>query len=251
MKKILFATLMSLSVSGFAMSANEIVQKAEQISYYKGKDGKAKVTMNISDGRSRQFVILRKNAGKNQKFFVYFKTPGDVRRMTFLIHKYTTKDDDRWMYLPENDLVKRIASGDKRTSFAGSNFFYEDVSGRNPKDDNHELIETTDNFYVIKSIPVKASQVEFVYYKTWIHKTTFIPTKVSYYNKAGKNYREYEAKKVEKIDGFQTVTEAVMRDLESGGETKLSYSKVKYNIGLKDNIFTERFLKNPPKKLLK
>ncbi|MBN2779600.1 MAG: outer membrane lipoprotein-sorting protein [Alphaproteobacteria bacterium] len=251
MKKILFPILMGLSFSVFAMNANEIVSKAEQASYYQGQDGRAKVTMNISDGRSRQFVILRKNFGKDQKFYVYFQRPSDVRKMSFLIHKYMQKEDDRWMFLPALDLVKRIAAGDKRTSFAGSHFYYEDVSGRDPKEDKHELVDTTDDFYVIKSTPKKSGSAEFAYYKTWIHKGTFIPTKASYYKKGDKEYRQYEALKVQKLDGFQTVTEAVMRDLESGGETKLSYNEVKYNMGLEDNLFTERYLKNPPKQYLK
>lgn len=251
MKKLLFAILMGLSVSSFAINANEIVQKAEKAAYYQGKDGRAKVTMNISDGRTRQFVILRKNSGKNQKFYVYFKRPSDVRKMSFLIHKYQNKNDDRWLFLPALDLVKRIAAGDKRTSFAGSTFFYEDVSGRNPNDDVHELIETTDDFYVIKSTPKKTGEVEFSYYKTWVHKKTFIPTKASYYRAGDKEYRQYEALKVQNVSGFKTVTESVMRDLESGLETKLSYAEVKYNMGLQDSLFTERYLKNPPKKHLK
>lgn len=237
--------------SSFAeISVDDIVDKAVTASYYKGQDGRAKVTMDISDGRQRQFTILRKNFGEDQKIYVYFKRPSDVRKTAFLVHKHIEKDDDRWMYLPALDLVKRIAAGDKRTSFVGSNFFYEDVSGRNPVDDIHKLIETTDDFYVIKSTPKKENSAEFAYYKIWIHKNSFLPIKTSYFNKADKEYRQYEAKKIETIDGYQTVTQAVMRDLENESETKLSYSNVKFDVGLEDNVFTERYLKSPPKQWL-
>ncbi|MBN2676294.1 MAG: outer membrane lipoprotein-sorting protein [Alphaproteobacteria bacterium] len=256
MKKLLFTVLMGMSVSSFAMSANDIIDKANQASYYKGNDGSAVVSMDIKDSqgrsRNRKFTILRKNvSGQNQKFYVYFERPSDVKKTAFLVHKNTQKDDDRWMYLPSLDLVKRIASGDKRTSFVGSTFFYEDVSGRNPQEDNFELVDTTDDYYVIKGTPKKADTVEFSSYKTWIHKTTFLPIKMSYLDKSGKEYRTYSADKVETVGGFPTVVQATMSDLGSGGKTTISYSKVKYNVGLPEDVFTERYLKTPPQEWLK
>lgn len=252
MKKFIIAIIMLIiATPSFAINVNEIIKKAEQASYYQGKDGKAKVDMHISDGRRRQFVVLRKNFDKDQKFYIYFNRPNDVRKTAFLVHKYQDKVDDRWMFLPALDLVKRIASGDKRTSFVGSNFFYEDISGRNIADDNHKLLETTDNYYVVESAPKDLNSVEFKYYKSWIHKTSFIPVKVSYFDKSDVEYRQYEAKRIETIDGYQTVVEAEMRDLYDNTNTKISYSAVKYNQYLEENIFTERFLKAPPRNLLK
>ena len=116
-----------------AQDVNEIIDHANKVSYYAGDDGRADVKMTIVDDqgrkRIREFVIRRHDVseGREQKFYVYFKEPSDVRKMVFMVHKNITKDDDRWLYLPALDLVKRIAASDKRTSFVGSNFFYEDV----------------------------------------------------------------------------------------------------------------------------
>jgi hypothetical protein len=134
-----------------------IVNKANIVAYYQGKDGKAKVKMTITNKkgqkREHQFIILRKDVedGGDQKYFVYFQKPPDVRKMVFMVHKHADpkKDDDRWLYLPAFSLVKRIAAGDKRTSFVGSDFLYEDISGRSLAEDKHELIETTDELFVI------------------------------------------------------------------------------------------------------
>jgi hypothetical protein len=67
--------------------------------------------------------------GGDQDFMVFFSRPSDVRGTVFLVAKHVDRDDDRWLYLPGLDLVRRISAGDKRTSFVGSHFFYEDVSG--------------------------------------------------------------------------------------------------------------------------
>ena len=42
-----------------------------------------------------------------------------------------------------------------------------------------------------------------------------------------------------------------MKDLRSGGETVLTYSDVKYDVGLPEDIFTERYLRQPPNQYIK
>lgn len=254
-KTMLFGLLALLvSTSAFAAdpSVDEIVSKANLAAYYGGDDGRAEVNMTIKDSqgreRTREFIILRKDKedGGAQLFYVYFKKPSDVSKMVFMVHKYTDKDDDRWMYLPALDLVKRIAASDKRTSFVGSNFMYEDVSGRNLSEDTHELAKSDDKRYVIKNTPKKPNEVEFSSYTVEIDKKTFLPVKAVYLDKNGKEYRIVEAVKTAVIDGIPTVTESKVTDIAAGSSTVSKFSKIKYNIGLKEDIFTERYLRRPP-----
>ena len=232
---------------------DEIVTRANLAAYYGGEDGKAEVHMNITDSqgrkRNRTFVILRRDVadGGPQKFFVYFKKPSDVRKMVFMVHKYIEKDDDRWLYLPALDLVKRIAASDKRTSFVGSHFFYEDVSGRSITEDHHKLVETTEAHFVIENTPKDPARVEFSAYTVWIDKKTFMPVKAEYLDNQNRKYRIVEALEIKQIQGMPTVVKSRVQDLLGGGETVSEFKSVKYNIGLKDEVFTERYLRRPPK----
>lgn len=244
---------------GFSLQAGEptvaeIIERANQASYYAGQDGKAKVKMVITDSkggtRERSFTILRRNGeGGDQKFYVYFEAPADVRKMAYLVWKNTKGDDDRWLWLPALNLSKRIAPGDKRTSFVGSDFVYEDVSGRGLDEDTHTLVETTDTHYVLDNVPVDSDSVKFSRYRLWINKQTWLPTKAEYLNKSGQLYRRVEALKVETIDGIPTVLESKVNDLEAGSHTVNTFSDVSYNLGLKDRIFSERFLRRPPREV--
>ncbi|HUU16270.1 MAG TPA: outer membrane lipoprotein-sorting protein [Sedimentisphaerales bacterium] len=235
-----------------------IVNKANIVAYYQGKDGKAKVKMTITNKqdqkREREFIILRKDVedGGDQKYFVYFQKPADVRKMVFMVHKHTDlkKDDDRWLYLPALSLVKRIAAGDKRTSFVGSDFLYEDVSGRNLAEDTHELIETTDKLFVIKNVPKQPDTVEFNYFNVSIDRKTYVPVKMEFYDKKNKLYRVIESQKVEKIQDFPTVVKSLVSNLKTGSKTEMEFSNVKYNINLED-IFTERYLHRPPREAIR
>lgn len=241
------------------LDVQKIVEKANIVAYYQGNDGKAKVNMVIIDKsgnkREREFIILRKDVkdGGDQNYFVYFHRPADVRRMTYMVNKHAQldKDDDRWLYMPALDLVKRIAAGDKRTSFVGSDFLYEDVSGRSLEEDTHELIETNETLYVVKNTPKKPDTVEFGYFNVAIDRKTFVPMKMEFFDKQERLYRIIESKKVEKIQDFYTVVKSEVKDLKKESKTEMEFSDVRYNINLNDNIFTERYLRRPPREAIR
>jgi len=251
------------------ISVDDIVDRTNRTAYYQGQDGRANVRMTITDSqgrtREREFTILRWDSPPaesndtaaedtfcgDQKIYVYFDKPADVKKMVFMVWKHIDKDDDRWLYLPSLDLVKRIAATDKRTSFVGSDFFYEDVSGRNVNDDVHELEKTTDNYYVLKNTPKDPDSVEFSYFRMWITRKTFLPATIEYFDNKGKKYREYTAMQVETIQGYPTVTRARMKDLRTASETVLEYADVVYDIGMPEEVFTERYLRRAPREYLR
>ncbi len=257
------AAVMLLSPSAMAAEAgelkdaNEIVERTNTAQYYAAKDGRALVRMKIVDGKGRsqrrQFAVLRRDVkdGGDQNYLVVFDQPADVRNTTFLVKKHTKKDDDRWLYLPGLDLVKRIAASDERTSFVGTHFFYEDISGRHPAEDDHQLLETTDTEYVVKSTPKSKKGVEFAHYTLRVDKKTFLPTKIEYVNGQGNVYRRIETVKVSTVQGLPTITRLKVSDLESGGYTLSDVSSVQYDLGIPDGIFVETSLRNPPQKWLR
>jgi len=253
---VALSILLTLSAASPAIAetppdADAIMRRANEAFYYAGQDGRSDVEMTIRDAqggtRTRSLTILRLNEGADQKFYVYFKAPADVRRMAYLVWKRNEGEDDRWMFLPALNLERRIAPGDKRTSFAGSDFFYEDVSGRNLREDTREWVETTEEAYVILHRPVNPRSVEFDHYKVWVDRTTFLPMRSEYYDANGKLYRTVVSEEVETIDGFPTVLRAVASDLVTGSSTVNAFSNIRYDVGLSPNLFTQRFLRRPPR----
>ncbi|MFT5163211.1 MAG: hypothetical protein ACI9FJ_001796 [Alteromonadaceae bacterium] len=261
MKKIL--TLVLLSWSLFTVNAadltdaNTIINQANLASYYAGDDGRAQARMKIVDSQGnqqvRQFTILRKDNDNqlDQDMLVFFSRPSDVKGTVFRVAKKPKTDDDRWLYLPALDLVKRISAGDKRTSFVGSHFFYEDVSGRNPKEDTFTLTSTDDEFYHIKGQPKDANSVEFAYYQATIRKTSFLPMEVLYFDQQDKPIRQMQVLKTKDINGITTVMHSKITRFDDNSYTEMQFRKVKYNNDLPQDIFSERSLRTPPKTWLK
>lgn len=248
---------LSLVLPGLAgaaetLSADEIVERANLAAYYAGNDGRSEARMRIIDGQGReqrrQFTVLRRDVkqGGDQQFLVVFSQPADVRGTAFLVKKQVNGDDDRWLYLPGLDLVKRIAAGDKRTSFVGAHYYYEDVSGRRPDEDSHELVATGADEFELLHRPLDPRSVEFAEYTTWIDRETFLPMRIEYRDANGKPIRRVEVKNVEVIEGIPTVTASRISDLASGGYTDVQFRYIDYNLGMPDDLFGERSLRAPP-----
>ncbi|OIO36493.1 MAG: hypothetical protein AUJ74_02035 [Candidatus Omnitrophica bacterium CG1_02_44_16] len=225
--------------------------------YYPQTDAKSEISMRIVNRqgqvRERRLTMLRLNEtpGGGQFYYIYFHEPADVKGMSFLVLKHLGRDDDRWLYLPAIDLVKRIATSNRRTSFAGSDFTYEDVSGRALDEDEHVLTGDENlgaySCLVVKSTPKRPGEIEFSYMKFWIDKTTHLSLKVEHYDLKGKLYKVYETQEIQTIQGTPTITKAVMKDLENERYTEITMKNVSYGAGITSDIFQERLLRRPPR----
>lgn len=239
------------------LDADEIVRRANAAMYYAGEDRRTETRMLIKDGQGRtqrrQFTALRQDVedGGEQNMLVVFSQPSDVRGTVYLVKKHPGDDDDRWLYLPGLDLVKRISAGDKRTSFVGAHSFYEDVSGRWLGDDEHSLVDTTEEHYVLQHKPRDEGSVEFSDYTTWIDRQTFLPMKTEYRNENGDVYRRVEVLAVETIQDNPTISRCLVSDLETGGSTEIRMRWAEYDQSLPQSLFTERSLRQPPRDWLK
>ncbi|MBU1699854.1 MAG: outer membrane lipoprotein-sorting protein [Candidatus Eisenbacteria bacterium] len=239
--------------------AVEIMKQAHMNLFYAGDDGIAEVKMTLVDKngreREREFTMLRWDGedGGEQRYYTYFNKPADVRRTTFMVIKQVDKDDDRWIYIPAVDLVRRISSNDKNSSFVGSDFSYEDVSGRHWLDDAHELTGEGEldgtPVYIVKSTPNDGAK--WAYRISYIDRERRLPLKEEYFDKKDEMIRLFTADEIKEIDGFSTVTTRTMKDLKRDHHTVVTFSEVKYNVGVEPDIFAERYLKNPPREYIK
>lgn len=251
-------SFLAISINAQTPSAEVIADKTAMSYKYLGDDFITMAHMNLRDAKGktimeRELLLMRKNVKGTlqQKWYAYFKKPADIRKMVFMAQKNPGESDDKWVFLPAMDLVKRLAGSDKRSSFAGSQFVYEDVTGRDPKLDNHSLVSSDGEYYEFRSTPKSSKGVEFSYYVTWSNKNHFKPMRRVFYDKRGNALKEYKAEKVESIQGLETITEFSMTDLRTGESTYTVYSDFKYNVGIDDKVFTESQIKRSPRKWLK
>jgi len=242
-----------------AVSAVEIVEKSHQAFHYAGADMKARVTMDLiaASGRKRTRVLtmLRRNDPKNreQRYYMFFHQPGDVRGTAFLVWKYPERDDNRWIFIPAVNMVRRVAASDSRSSFVGSDFNYEDVSGRDVQGDTHTLLREEElsgtDCYLVQSVP--ETPAEYVKKLTWIDKATFLPRREEYYDAQNELARVFTADRIEVVASHPTVVKRTMKNVKSGHRTEVTFEEVGYDVGMEADIFTQRSLQQPPRKWIR
>jgi len=256
----LFALVLpSTGVNAAEPDARKIVARSLQTFYYTGTDMQARISMRLinAQGRERKRVmtLLRKNIGDkgSQRYYIYFHAPVDVKGTTFMVWKYLQKEDDRWIFIPAIKLVRRIAADDKRSSFVGSDFTYEDVSGRAVDDEAHTLLRTEKlngrPVYVVESKP--KTKTDYVRRLSWIDRERWLPLKEEYFDARGEKMRVFTANRVEQVDGQWTATARTMKNLQTGHRTEARFDRVKYGVGLQQGLFSERYLRNPPRRWIR
>ena len=246
-----------------AESAVEIMERSQNAYYYAGTDAKGRLLMELIDRdggkRVRDMTMLRRNQEEEgaQKYFMYFHQPGDVRRLTFMIWKYLAKDDDRWIYVPAVDLIRRIAAEDKYSSFVGSDFSYEDISGRDVAEDTHTILREEKlgerDVIVIESVP--RDKAAFTRRISWIDKENHLPLMEEYYDAQNQLHRVFTADVIENITAgeggesqvYPTVMKRTMKNVRTGHRTEVTVMSVSYDLGLEDADFSERRMRRPPR----
>ena len=98
---------------------------------------------------------------------------------------------------------------------------------------------------MVESVPLDSGS-EYSRKVSWIDKSSFLSLKEEYYDRRGELYRAYTADAVEEVGGFPTVTKRTMTDLAKEHRTEVSFEQVAYDVGLEEDLFTERSLRRPP-----
>ncbi|MEK7408380.1 MAG: outer membrane lipoprotein-sorting protein [Acidobacteriota bacterium] len=257
---LLAAAAGAMAQAPAVLDAAAVLEKSQAAFYYPGADMRARVVMELMTAggkkRTRVLTMLRKNlpGARRQRYFLYFHEPGDVRRTAFLVWKYPDRDDERWIFIPAVNMTRRIAARDSRSSFVGSDFSYEDVSGRDLAADAHTLLREEKlgeaACYVIQSTP--KAPAEFSRKLSWIDKVTFLPLKEEHYDARDQLARVFTADRVETAGSgkaaYPTVLKRTMKNVQSGHRTEVVFETVGYDLGIEADLFTERFLQQPPQK---
>ena len=200
--------------------------------------------------RSRVLTSLEKryeDGQYNMKSLLRFLEPKEVKGTGFLTWDKIGFDfDDQWLYIPALKKVKRIRAADKNRSFMGTDFSYEDLSGRDLDADEYELVGEGiihgTECYQIKAKP-REKGTQYSARIVWVDKENYLMKRVEFFNKKENRFKILDIPTHVKNGDYWTATKMVMENLNKAHRTELEILEVDYDQGLKDNVFTESFLK--------
>ena len=225
-------------LSANAQDANTILKRLDDVMYSPGDmTGKTKIILIDKAGKqkTREANFIQK--GNNKRIF-RFTTPASQAGIAVL----SLPNDVMYLYLPAFGKERRISSSVKNQNFAGTDFSYDDMESK-PYSERYtpKLINTEEDVYVLELTP-KSPKSAYSRLIVKVHKTNYYPTYMEYYDKGNKKTKE-AVYQFEKIGKYWNAKEIEMTDLKKSHKTKMLMSDVKYDMGLTDDEFTVRKLK--------
>ena len=190
----------------------------------------------------------RENGDK--ALLIRFEKPADIKNTGLLTIDYNNgKESDQWIYLPALHKARRISSSRKGGHFVGSDILYEDLRDRKVSADKHRLLgeETLNGVKTLKleSIPVDPDNSVYSKKISWIHLKSLVALRVDFYQGGNKPSKRTLVKKLEKKQGYWTVLNSVVIDLQTHHETHLKMDEVLYDKKIPSELFSLRYLEDP------
>lgn len=226
-----------------ALNGDEILAKVDAV-ISAPKDGVSKATMILVDkGGSRKERRLkmwtRFFPDKDDWSVTKFLYPPEVRDLGFL----SLADDKMYLYLPAFDRVRRIASHARKESFAGSDLSNDDLStGKYAHHYTARVREETPSEYVLELNRKPGSERIYSKVVAWVDKEHFTVRRMELFDDGESSWKTYEAE-LRQVQGYWTPVRMRMKDLRKDHETIIEVQDVQFDVGLADDLFSERQLK--------
>lgn len=189
--------------------------------------------------RRELMVWTRNNPAGDDWRLMKFLAPADIKDLGFLV----LADDQMYLYLPEFQRVRRIASHNKKESFVGSDFSYDDLGTAGfsafftPK-----FKEENDRAWILELERKPGAKKQYSKIVLTVDKATELPVRAELYDDSGQLFK-VETQENSRVGKYWVPTKFVMENVRAGTSTVLELRNVRVDQNLAAEIFTERNLK--------
>lgn len=243
---ILLLTVLGSPAAVTKPTGREIIQKVDNAPIPEDMVAITTMTLINDQGQKKVRQLKTWKQGKTKTAMV-FLSPKDVKGTAFLTID-RGQEDDMWLYLPSLDITKRIDTETQHQSFMGSDFTYDDLGDRDIDDYTYELLreETYQDHhvYVVKGSAKNPQDVGYSKVISWVRDDIWKPVKVEYYDLNGELKKVQTNSSIEKIEGFWTIQQMKMKNIQRNHQTIMHMSEVKVNQDLSDGLFDPNQLPN-------
>ena len=246
LKTTVVMTLILLSIAGYAFAqqidANALLKEADDQANAM-KDMSMTMTMEVFDpsGKSsglRELKILQ----KGERRLIRFYKPVKDRGMAFL----SLPGDVSFVYLPEFQKTRRIASHKRNQTFMGTDFTSEDMSTLRYSDAyDAKLAREEGNFYVLELTQKPGAKKGYSKLEIYIDKTNKTQNTIIYFNENGEKFKTETRSEYVRHGDYWSAGKVIMANIKENHKTVCHMSDFKFDQGLPDDLFSQRTLKRP------
>ncbi|NHZ87218.1 MAG: outer membrane lipoprotein-sorting protein, partial [Planctomycetia bacterium] len=143
--------------------------------------------------------------------------------------------------------AKRIESKAKTQRFMNTEFSYEDLESFNQTDEQY-FLKGEENLngqhcYIVEVIG--HTQTQYKRRLVWIDSQNWLLRRVEFYDKNNKLFKVLTISEYQSFENYNFSTKLIMKNIQTGSQTVMDVSDIKYNIDLPDSYFTKESLVKP------
>lgn len=226
-----------------AQNASVIVKKADE--KWLGLSSYVEMKMTIIRPKYQRDIEFKSWAKNKNYSLTVITAPAREKGQSFL-----KRDNDMWTWNPNINRFIKLPTAMMSQGWMGSDFTNDDVLKESSilKDYTHKILaeEKLNGIpcYKIEMTPTQDAVVVWSKLIKWISKGAYDQLKSEYYDEDNELVKSERSYKLQKMDDriIPTMIEIIPAD-KPGNRTIVEIIKVKYNIKLKNNFFSQQNMK--------
>ena len=234
------------AAGGPEVTATEMVRRYDRL--LRGDTNQWVIEMAVTTARwERSYRMASWMAGE-RKTLIRVLAPKKSEGQGFLKLEYSL-----WMYLPTVERTVMIPPSMMLQEFLGSDLSYDDVikAGRAVDDYTHRLLreETLERTrtWGIELRPKPEAPVVYGKLVLWLRDGDSVPVREEFYDEAGSLLKTMHFSDVRQFNDRAIPTRwHLVNEIKKGNSTELRILEARFNLPLRDELFTQRTLERDP-----
>jgi outer membrane lipoprotein-sorting protein len=206
----------------------------------------AELTLMTPKG-DRQLQLSQKLVDGDRKGYLEVIGPEDLKGIRHLFIEPQSGRPEQFLKLTASRSIVRVADAVRTQPFLGSTFYVADLVEPPIDEYEHKIIGEGEvggrNCTLVESVATSTKEAVYAKIIVALDPKDLIPMRREFFDAEGKKIKVWTVNKVEKIDGFWTMMEQTMKNLEEDEESRIQVTKIKYNADLDDSVFTPDYLR--------
>lgn len=227
------------AAQGAALTASQVLDKVDAaVNGPKDQGYTSRLVLKDKNGGQKVRELLMLQKGRDRRL-VRFLSPADQRGIAFL----SLPGNIQYVYLPAFGKVRRISSSVKNSSFAGTDFTYEDLEASRWSEKWDAKITGQEEGTTVLELTLRPG-ASSGYSRLVVHVPTdsFYPVRVEHFDRNGQLAKVLVREDLRQVKGYWISMLTRMEDVKTGHVTEMAVSDVQLDTGIGDEKFSERWL---------
>ena len=236
LKRIIALLIILPAVSLSAETAEEIINKMDDLQTFRTMESRGKIISNDRFGTKISEFI---NISRGRTEFLIEFTSLEERGQKIL-----RTPDELYLYYPDAEEIIRLQGAALRQSMLGSDISYEDMTEGTDTLSRYNVALTGEesidnNMCHIIQMDAKKKKIAYPRQIVWVDKIKYVPRKAEYYSRSGKLLKTMELAAYEEEKGKIILTSLIIKDkLKKTSSTELLIEEYRINPPVHPATFT-------------